>query len=118
MSKIVNGPPVRPNNLDSLQTFTDDVRAFVGTLRAMNLLTEVDTRSRLVTLMNRLPSNLISRWRKKAIAILEDTERHASITDFLQFLVKMTKEASDPVFGLAAQHVTKSADTPKPKPTR
>ena len=49
---------------------------------------------------------------------MRDTERHASITDFLQFLVKMTKEASDSVFGLAAQHVTKSADTPKSKPTQ
>ena len=48
VSKITAGPPVKANNIDSLQSFTDDVRGCVETLRSMDRLAEVDTRSRLL----------------------------------------------------------------------
>ena len=101
--KIVNGPPVKPNHVDSLQNFTDDVRECVEILDCLHLVNEVDTRSHLVSLMNRLPSYLITRWRKKAATMRKDTGHYPSIKDFLDFLECVTQEAADPVFGLGNQ---------------
>ena len=101
--KIVNGPPVKPNNVDSLQNFTDDDRECVKIFECLHLVNEVDTRSHLVSLMNRLPSYLITRWRKKAAISRKDTGRYPSIKDFLDFLECVTQEATDPVFGLGNQ---------------
>ena len=109
--KIVDGPAIKPNNTESLQTFTDDVRDCVETLTSMKLLNEVDTRSRLVKLVGRLPTYLISRWRKKAMTDRRDTGAYPSITTFLEFLEEVCEEASDPVFGFAAFKDTKPLAT-------
>ena len=107
VGKICNGPPIKPNNIDSLQTFTDDVRACVETLRSMKLIQEVDTRSRLVRLMQRLPEKLQDRWRRKAIYSFEETGGYPNITLFLKFLEDVTREVSDPVFGIGADRENK-----------
>ena len=100
VSKITSGPDVKGNNSDSLQAFTDDVRGCVETLRSMDRLQEVDTRSRLVQLMQRLPENLQSRWRKKAVASRDATGKYPDIELFLEFLDGVTRETNDPVFGI------------------
>ena len=48
--KIVDSPAVKPNNTESLQTFTNDFRACVRTLTSTDLLNEVKTRYRLAML--------------------------------------------------------------------
>ena len=75
VTKIVDGPVVKPNNIESLQNFTDDVRDCVETLMTMKMLNEVDTRTRLVRLMNRLPTYLITRWSPKVTLQLRMTTR-------------------------------------------
>lgn len=102
IKKITEGPPVKPNNVDSLQHFTDDVRECVATLTAMDLLNEVDSRSRMAKLVNRLPQYLIHRWRKLVARDKELTGIYPNITVFLDFLERAAREASDPLFGFAA----------------
>ena len=99
VNKITCDIPVKPNSAESLQEFADDVRGCVETLRAMNRLDEVDTRGRLVKLMNRLPLYLQGRWRKEAVTTCERTGRYPNIDAFLKFLERLAREASDPVFG-------------------
>ena len=53
VNKITCDIPVKSNSAESLQEFEDDVRGCFENLRAMNRLNEVDTRGRLVKLMNR-----------------------------------------------------------------
>ena len=115
VKKIVDGPPVKPNNIDSLQSFADDVRDCVDTLTSMKLLNEVDSRTRLVRLVKRLPDYLISRWRKKVMTQRRDFDTYPSISMFLEFLEEVTLEASDPVFGIAALKDDKTVDKPKQK---
>ena len=82
VNKITCDIPVKPNSAESLQEFADDVRGCVETLRAMNRLDEVDTRGRLVKLMNRLPLYLQGRWRKEAVTTCERTGRYPNIDAF------------------------------------
>ena len=78
----------------------------------MNILNEVDTRTRLVKLMNRLPAHLISRWRKKVLQNKREHGIYPNIAGFLEFLEECTMEASDTVFGLwAQQHDSKQSQT-------
>ena len=102
IAKICNGPPVKTNSCDSIQSFTDEVRSCVETLKSMDRLAEVDTRSRQVQLMRRLPERLQDRWRRKVVSYRDDNEKYPSITEFLAFLDNVSREASDPVFGIGA----------------
>ena len=69
----------------------------------MGCLREVDTRQRLVTLMQRLPENLQARWRKKAVSARDEDGVYPGITTFLDFLESVAREASDPIFGIKVQ---------------
>ena len=103
VSKLVNGPTVKANHVDSLQNFTDDVRECVEILECLHLVHEIDTRCHLVSLMNRLPSDLIYRWRRQARTTRKAKGQYPSIKDFLDFLECATQEVTDPVFGLGNQ---------------
>ena len=79
VKKIVAGPPIKGNNITALQEFRDDVRSCTETLRAMGKLDEVDTRSRLVRLVERLPYFLQNRRRKEAVTTRENTGSYPDI---------------------------------------
>ena len=100
IKKIVSGPPIKGSNVKAMQEFSDDVRGCTETLKAMGKLDEVDTRSRLVKLVERLPYFLQNRWRTEAISTRESTGAYPGIDRFLNFVEKVTKEMSDPVFGI------------------
>ena len=99
VKKIVHGPEIRQNNADAIQDFTDSVRDCVETLHSMDRLAEVDTRSRLVELVRRLPEQLRNRWRKKAVQDRDENGSYPTITTFLQFLEGVCRELNDPMFG-------------------
>ena len=92
VSKIVTGSQIGNNNVAALQDFCDDVRGCTETLRAMERLDEVDTRSRLVKLVQRLPYHLQTRWRKVAVDQRIKKGTYPNIDDFLEFLEGATLE--------------------------
>ena len=100
IKKIVAGPSVKSNNVASLQEFCDDVRSCTETLKAMGKISEVDTRSRLVKLVERLPFHLQNRWRREAVSERERSGTYPGIESFVKFLDDVTRELSDPVFGI------------------
>ena len=99
VDKVVNGPPVKPNNPKSLQVLADEVRCCMETLRAMNKLYEVESQDRMVKIMGRLPLHLQTRWRKDACKVRDQTGRYPDFGRFVTFLNIVAKEANDPVFG-------------------
>ena len=98
--KIVSGPQISPNDISALQQFSDDVRGCAETLTAMGRLEEVDTRSRLVRLVERLPTFLQTRCRKDAVRMRVQYGFYPGIEQFLMFLDEVVVELSDPVFGV------------------
>ena len=100
---MVNGAAIKHDDANSIHMFTDDVCNCVETLKSMKRPSEIDTRSRLVQLVRRLPTTLQSRWRKKAIRYRDDYKMYSNIEVFLDFLDKVCNELSDPVFSLVSQ---------------
>ena len=100
VQKIVSGGQISGSKPSALQEFADDVRGCAGTLRAMNRLDEVDTRSRLVRLVERLPTHLQNRWRKEAVTARLDYGVYPGIEQFIAFVDRAAIEATDPVFGI------------------
>jgi hypothetical protein len=93
------GPQLKPNDAGVLQDFVDDLRSCVETLKAMNMLEEMDSRLRMVKIVGRLPGYLQGRWRKVAVEVLQATGRYPTIDKLVQFLEKVAREYNDPVFG-------------------
>ena len=96
----MSGSQIGNNDASGLQQFADDVRTCADTLSAMDRLDEVDTRSRLVKLVERLPYCLQTRWRKEAVALRVKEGEYPGIHQFVEFLDAATVEMCDPVFGV------------------
>ena len=99
IQKVTEGSPVKNNDGESLQDFADDLRSCMETLRAMNMLGEIDSRLRMVKIVRRLPVHLQSRWRKIAIESLDTIHRYPDIEKLVSFLDRAARELNDPVFG-------------------
>ena len=118
IGKVTEGPFLKPNNGEALQDFADDVRGCMETLNAMGKLNEMDSRIRMVKIIERLPLYLQSRWRKEAVKMVERTGDYPNIDELVKFLSMAAKEANDPIFGcLTAKYkdfkVTGNSDSPK-----
>ncbi|XP_077997424.1 uncharacterized protein LOC144450652 [Glandiceps talaboti] len=99
VTKIVSGPPIKPNDGEALREFADDVRGCLETLGAVDRLNDVDSQERMVKVMSRLPIYLQSRWRKQAYKTKKDRARYPDFQECVEFLEMVAEEACDPVFG-------------------
>ena len=94
------GSVIRPNNGEDIQDLADDLCSCVETLRAMGKLNEIDSRVRMVKIIERLPLYLQGSWRKEAVDMVEKTGNYPGIERQAEFLQKVAREINDPVFGM------------------
>ena len=106
VAKVTEGPTIRGNDGDVLQEFADDLGGCVETLRAMGRMEEIDTRSRMLKIVERLPTYIQGRWRRIAIDDMETKGRYPGIEQFAEFVQRAAREATDPVFGMASSKMT------------
>jgi len=99
VQKLVDGPVLRAQDKTSLQELADDVRACKETLEAIGMLSEIDTRTRMVKIVSRLPLYLQSKWRHLAVKQLESSARYPDIKKLVEFIESAAPELNDPVFG-------------------
>lgn len=111
VKKVTEGAVIKSNCGESLQELADDLRTCVETLRAMNMINEIDSRLRMVKILARVPGYLQGRWRKTAVENLEHYGRYPSIEQLLHFLDRAAREANDPVFGFFPEKSKESKDT-------
>ena len=98
IAKICEGPVLKNTGSD-MQEFADTVRCCMETLKAMNLLSSIDSRVRMVHIVNRLPYQVQVRWRKQAVSTKEKFGSYPSMDAFVGFLNTIAHELNDPVFG-------------------
>ncbi len=111
--KVTEGNAVRPNNGGDIQDLADDVRNCAETLRAMDKLEEIDSRVRMVKIVQRLPIYIQSRWTRLSVSVKESSGYYPGILYLVDFLDTVAKEANDPIFGASALH-----NDPKGKQTK
>jgi hypothetical protein len=97
--KVTECAPIRSNDGESLQDYADDVMNCVETLRAMGKLEEIDNRTKMVKIVERLPFYLSGRWRKEAVNTLDRSGHYPGIAALSSFLSRASKELNDTVFG-------------------
>ena len=102
--KVTEGSVIRPNNGADLQDLADDVRSCAETFGAMGRLEEIDSRVRMVKIVQRLPVYLQSRWRKEAVNMKDRLGQYPNIRCLVEFLDKVANEMNDPVFGAVGRH--------------
>ncbi|XP_022102428.1 uncharacterized protein LOC110985607 [Acanthaster planci] len=99
VQRLTEGPRVMPGDKKAIQKLADDLRSCTVVLTAMGKLEEIDTKRSLGAIVRRLPQVLQSKWRSKAVTILDDTGRYPGINKLMDFLDKSAREANDPVYG-------------------
>jgi len=99
IQKIVGGPAVKAGDGAGLQEFADDARVCKETLEAIGMLDEIDTRAKMVKIVNRLPLYLQGKWRHLAIKYLDGNSRYPKFVQLVEFVEQASRELNDPVFG-------------------
>ncbi|XP_064653297.1 uncharacterized protein LOC135503579 [Lineus longissimus] len=97
---VTEGPVIKGTDSTALQDLADEVSSCSETLQAMNCIGEIDTRSRVVQIVERLPLFLKSRWRKLAVDKVVKDKVYPGIQELVNFLQRVAREANDPVFGV------------------
>lgn len=80
------------NSSRRLQTKREDVSRH-------SELDEIDTRSRMIQILDRLSVFIQTRWRSHAISYLDFSGRYPNIEMFADLIDNTAREANDPVFG-------------------
>ncbi|GAA49665.1 NIMA (never in mitosis gene a)-related kinase 6, partial [Clonorchis sinensis] len=86
IASITAGPAITPNDASSLLKLADAMKACWLVLSQMNYSSELNTRTTMGAIINRLPSTIQSRWYDRASEILrKNREPHfVDLTDYIQ----------------------------------
>ncbi len=103
VDKITKDPVIKPRDASALQDFADELQICCDTLMALNYISEVNTQSTLVMIINRLPTSLHGRWRKIVATLHESENRLPTLQDIAKFVEKAANEENHPIYGSACQ---------------
>ena len=81
-------------------------------------MNEIDNRSRMVKIVQRLPLQLQNRWRKDAVRQREESGVYPNIEALVKFIERVAKELNDPVFGTTKGDIGTSKTDTKSKPKK
>jgi hypothetical protein len=115
MSEILEGPAIRPTNLEGLRSLARKMRGCLTTLTQMDRLAELNCSTNLLRVIERLPREAKFRWAEVADSIIRD-EREPSFEDLLTFIERRVSVASS-LYGAAAAASNESFDRPPARKT-
>ncbi len=95
--KVAKGSPLKTG--EDIQDLADDMRSCIKTLRAMGRLHEIDSSSKIVEILARLPETIEQRWGTQAVSYLERNGDYPGIEEFAAFVDIVAREKCDPVYG-------------------
>ena len=110
LDKILKRPRLKA--LKDIRAYANDLKTCHETLHTMSYLNELETRSNLRAIVEKLPDYIYDRWVEENYSIREREGRPGKLSDIIKFVEKIAKEASDSTF--PAQDITDcSRDTQK-----
>ena len=98
LTKVSNGPPIKPGDKEGLQELADDLLNCEITLKATGRLAQLDNEDRLVKIMERCPVFVRARWQKHVQSIRLEG-RDPNVEDVRQLIRAVAMEKNDPVYG-------------------
>ena len=88
-----------------LRRLADEAETVSLVLKSTNLYSELDTQQLISSVVNRLSFSHKSRWRTMAVSKKEETDSYPSFDEFMTFLMRISLEASDPIYGYGTRDV-------------
>jgi hypothetical protein len=79
----------------------------------MDMIEEIDTRVRMVRIVEKLPYPMQTRWRKIAITSKREKGSYPDIRKFVDFVEECVDEVADPVFGVKQKSGNQQDRKPK-----
>lgn len=86
-------------NAKELVHLSDEISTAFITLQQLGMLEEIDTQRSILSIIQRCPNFVRSKWRKKSLAEKEKNGKYLKFKDFSEFMVNVAVEVSDPVYG-------------------
>jgi hypothetical protein len=110
ITDLTSGPQIKQNEVTNLQDFLDDLRSCVDAFESMGMIEEIDTRVRMVRIVEKLPYQMQTGWRKIATASRREKGAYPDINTFVNYVEQCVEEVADPVFGVKQRPTTTQPD--------
>ena len=99
VQRLVEGPPIKPEDGTALQQFSIQLTSCVNTLEEIGYINKLDNPDNLKKIIDRLPYNFRLKWRDTVDRIMEREGRDVSVKDITEFVIAKARAATHPVFG-------------------
>ena len=99
ITTLRKGPFVK--TAEDLQKLSDELVTGQSILTRMEKLSEMDTQTSILDIVNRLQPYLRAKWRTFAMEKKRQCDGYPQFRDFVEFIMRESDEANDPVYGQA-----------------
>ena len=119
VTKLTEGPPLKPSDRTGLLAFADQLKDCENTLESIGYLDEINSADNLRRIVQRLPFHLRTKFVEVADQIQEAGQR-TNISHIAEFVKIKARAANNPVFGCVIDDARGRSDSQrrKPKPKR
>ena len=119
VTKLTEGPPLKPSDRIGLLAFANQLKDCENTLESIGYLDEINSADNLRRIVQRLPFHLRTKFVEVADQIQEAGQR-TNISHIAEFVKIKARAANNPVFGCVIDVARDRSDSQrhKPKPKR
>ena len=119
VTKLTEGPPLKPSDRTGLLALADQLKDCEHTLESIGYLDEINSADNLRRIVQRLPFHLRTKFVEVADQIQEAGQR-TNISHIAEFVKIKARAANNPVFGCVVDVARDRSDSQrrKPKPKR
>ena len=96
LDRILKRPKLK--GLRDIRTYANDLKTCRETLQTMKYLNELETRTNLRSIAQKLPDHIYDRWVRANYNIKEKEGRSGNLAEIIKFLERVAKEAADTTF--------------------
>ena len=97
INDIRNGKPI--NKPKDILHFADDLENSYAILEKMGKLSEMDTQSAILDILNRFQPYIQNRWKRHALDMKKERDVYPSLCHFVAFVSDLAVDLNDPVYG-------------------
>jgi hypothetical protein len=97
IGNLKTGKPIKSS--EDLQKLADDMQNCLSTLNKLNRLFEIDTQSSIIEIAHRFQPYMKNRWKRYVMDQLRENDKYPDFKSFVEFVIRESEEASDPVYG-------------------
>ncbi len=107
---------VKGNDAKAWNNLSSFLIGYFHTMEDLGVLGEVDHSASIKALLHKLPYGFRSQWRSKVTTIEEESGRMAGFKDFVEFVQRITRMVSNPLYGDVGGDKPQSKNNQKNEP--